>query len=56
MLDFFDFLIGFWNAIIAVLNRYTFSIGSYDVTLAGVLFACLVISFVVTVFWKGAKG
>lgn len=37
---------------LALLNRYTFA----GVTLLGILLGCLILSMVITVFWKGAQG
>lgn len=56
MVDFFQLLAAFFRAVINKLNSVSFSISGYNVTLAGLLFAFLVFSIVISVFWKGGKA
>lgn len=56
MTAFFEILVDFYNLIIDLLNSVKFELGGYEVSYAGVLFVFLVIAFVVSVFWRGAKA
>lgn len=59
MMQFFYMLWGFIGGIIDELNAAVFRFGDgvNDVTSIGsVIFAALVIGFVVSMFWKGAKS
>ncbi len=59
MLEFFGMIADLWQSIIAVFDRYPiiFKIGNsnYSVSWFAIIFAFLVIGFVVSYFWKGAK-
>lgn len=59
MLDFVWLITNFFQRIFNELQSATirFGDGSNDVTSVGaILFACIVIGFVVNIFWKGAKA
>lgn len=59
MLDFVWLITIFFQRIFNELQEATirFGTGSNDVTSIGaILFACIVIGFVVNIFWKGAKA
>lgn len=59
MLDFIFLISRFFVNIFGVLGSTEISFGGGfedSTTLGGILFACLVIGFAVSVFWKGAKS
>ena len=59
MMDFIWLIVDLYNGIFNKLNSavFRFGSGSNDVTSIGsVLFAAVVIGFVVSLFWKGAKS
>lgn len=59
MLDFVFLVSRFFINIFAVLGSTVIPFGgNFDGTtsLGGILFACLVIGFAVSIFWKGAKS
>ena len=59
MLNFIEMLGGLYVQIFNRLAECVIPLGvgfSQPVTLAGILFACLVIGFVACIFWKGAKA
>lgn len=55
MTQFFNMLGGFWKDLLQVLDKFSFDINGFSVSLPSVWFAFMVIGLVVTVFWKGAK-
>lgn len=55
MLEFFTLLRNYMLAIIAEIDKHPLQIGNFRVSLFALIFAFLVISIVVSVFWKGAK-
>lgn len=59
MLDFVWMITNFYQRIFNLLQEATirFGTGQNDVTsIGGILFACIVIGFVVHLYWKGAKA
>lgn len=56
MVDFFALLGAFWHAILGELADFHFSILGYDVDLLSVMVVFMIIGFVITIFWKGAKA
>lgn len=54
--DFFSIIANFWRSIIALFDSRPLQIGDYQVSLFSIIFAFLVIFFVVSLFWKGAKA
>lgn len=59
MLDFFYLLATFFHRIFSLLGDTVIPFGGGlddSTTLGGILFACIVIGFAVSVFWKGAKS
>lgn len=59
MMDFIWLVVNFFQSIFNELHSAVirFGSGNNDVTSIGaILFACIVIGFVVNVFWKGARA
>lgn len=56
MLDFFNLIKNFYVSIIDLFNQYTFTVGIYEVSYFGIIFGFFFLTFVVSVFWKGAKA
>ena len=59
MMDFIWLLVDLFNGIFNKLNTALFRYGSGEndvVSIGSVLFASVVIGFVVSLFWKGAKA
>lgn len=54
--NFFTMIADFWLSIIAVFDNHPFTIGEYEVSYFAIIFAFLVIGFVVSLFWKGARS
>ena len=54
--QFFTMIAILWKSIIKLFDDRPLLIGEYQVSYFAIIFAFLVISFVVTVFWKGAKS
>lgn len=48
---FLGYIGDFWN----LLNSFTFQVFGINVSWGAIIFASLVIGFVVSVFWKGAQ-
>jgi hypothetical protein len=56
LLPFFELFFGFIDSLILLLETTLLTIGSYSVSYMHLVYAFLVIGFVVTLFWKGAKA
>ena len=59
MMDFIWLLVDLYNGIFNKLNSTLFRFGTGEndvVSIGSVLFAAVVIGFVVSLFWKGAKA
>ena len=60
MLEFVTLISSFFVSIFNIFSDTVIPFGGNfsgsSFTLAGLLFACLVIGFVVSIFWKGAKS
>lgn len=54
--QFFLMIADFWKTIIKLFDDRPLLIGDYQVSYFAIIFAFLVISFVVSMFWKGAKS
>lgn len=55
MAQFFEMIADFWGDIITLFDQRPLQIGDYSVSLTALIFAFLVIGFVVSLFWKGAR-
>lgn len=53
--EFFGMVADLWLSIIKIFDNRPLLIGDYEVSYFAIIFAFLVISFVVALFWKGAK-
>lgn len=52
----FVFLIrDFYSSILSLFGRTVLNIGGIQTSLGGIIFACVVVGFVVNLYWKGAK-
>lgn len=56
MTRFFDMFFSFWVKLLGVLDKYEFLIYGYRVSVLGLLGAFLIIAFVISLFWKGARA
>lgn len=56
MINFFNMIADFWRAIIAQFDKRPIQIGSWSVSVTALIFAFIVIGFVVSLFWKGARA
>lgn len=54
--QFFSMVADFWKSIIMLFDDRPLIIGDYQVSYFSIIFAFLVIGFVVSLFWKGAKS
>lgn len=54
--QFFGMVVDLWKSIIKLFDDRPLQIGDYQVSYFAIIFAILVISFVVSMFWKGAKS
>lgn len=53
---FFEMLANLWQGIIAVFDSHPIQIWDYKVSVTSIYFAILVVGFVISVYWKGAKS
>lgn len=56
MFDFVVLIKNFWSALIALFDKYPFTIAGYEVSYFTLIFGFLVLAFTISYFWKGAKG
>lgn len=56
MTDAINTLFDFMNSFLEEINLHTFEFYGFKIGLIDVIVGFLFISFVVTIFWKGAKG
>lgn len=56
MYECFELIYNFYSGIWDLLNRILLPVEGVDVSLGGLLFACVAISLILAVFWKGAKA
>lgn len=56
MLQFYQLLAGFMRSILDLFKVEIVSFSIYSVTLYHILLAFLVLSIVITVFWRGGRG
>lgn len=56
MQRFFEMFFGFYNDLFSLLNSYTFTAFGVEVSILMVFFIFIVLSMVITLFWKGARG
>lgn len=54
--QFFIMVADFWKSIIKLFDDRPLVIGDYQVSFFSIIFVFLVIGFVVSLFWKGAKS
>lgn len=54
--QFFQMIADFWGGIIAQFDQRPLQIGNYSVSVTALIFAFIVIGFVVSLFWKGARS
>lgn len=54
--DFFILVRDFYVNLFSLLNNTVFDINGYNVSLGAIIFVMLVVSMVVSVFWKGARA
>lgn len=55
MTDFFQLFVDYCTSIFASLDSVVFSMYGISVTPLSVIFCLLIVAFVISVFWKGAK-
>lgn len=53
--QFFQMIADLWAGIIAQFDQRPLQIGNYSVSVTALIFAFIVIGFVVSLFWKGAR-
>lgn len=56
MSDFFILIRDFYVDIFDLFDKYSFTIGNYEVNYLSMIFVFIVIGFVVSIFWRGAKA
>lgn len=56
MLESIKMIGSLWNKIIAVFAEHPVTVGSYNVSVFGLIFAFLVFGFTISIFWKGARS
>lgn len=56
MTNFFRLIVAFWDAIFNLLSEVQFSLYSYQVNLLDIMFVFLVLSMIISLFWKGGRG
>lgn len=54
--DFFEMVVDLWKKIFGVFDAHPLDILGYKVSLTYAIFAFIVIGFVISVYWKGAKS
>lgn len=55
MLEFFNIVREFYSQILSLFGKTVIRVGSIQTSLGGIIFACVVIGFIVSIYWKGAK-
>lgn len=55
MTEFLDFFVYMWSRFLDLLGSVNVELYGYKVNILAVLFVILIIGFVISVFWKGAK-
>ncbi len=53
---FFELFFGFIRNIFGTLNQYKLYAFGAEVSIVAIIFALIVTSMVISIFWKGAKG
>ena len=53
---FIDFFSDFFSILFSFLSSMTFSVGVIKVNWLAILFAALVVGFVINYYWKGARS
>ncbi len=56
MFDFIVLISNFFSNIIDVLKTAVFNLGGVTVSLVDIIIGFVVLSIIITVFWKGARG
>lgn len=54
--QFFTMIANLWKSIIKLFDDRPLQIGDYQVSYFAIFFALIVISFVISIIWKGAKA
>lgn len=55
MSEFISLIQNFYSSILQLFGRTVLNIGVIQTSLGGIIFACVVVGFVVNLYWKGAK-
>lgn len=56
MEQFFYQFVSWFESLFTLLNSYKFQMFGYSVSYLAIMIAMIIISFAITVFWKGARG
>lgn len=56
MTAFINLFVDLWKQIINLLSNTAIELGGYTVSLFSVLLVMVIIGFVISVFWRGAKA
>lgn len=54
--SFIDFMASFFGQIFTFLSSMTFSVYGVSVNYGAIIFAVIVVGFVVSMYWKGARS
>lgn len=54
--EFIALIQNFYSSILELFGRTVLTIGPVQTSLGGILFACIVVGFIVNLYWKGAKA
>lgn len=53
---FFDLFFSFWQGLFNVLSSHKIDAFGVSVSLSSILFTVIVLSMIISIFWKGAQG
>lgn len=56
MSSFFFMVRDFYSDILSLFGRTVLDIGGVQTSLGGIIFACIVVGFVVNLYWRGTKS
>ena len=56
MFDFVEMIADLWKRIFSLFEQYSFDVSGYKVSYFTLIFGFLVIAFVISYFWKGARA
>lgn len=54
--SFIDFIVSFFGKIFTFLSSMTFKVYGISVNYGAIIFAVIVVGFVVSLYWKGARS